>query len=46
MEQNGSETKYINGNDILCDNIKSTVTIGYKKDKHPDRLEENQRFRV
>jgi hypothetical protein len=24
----------------------STVTIGYIKDKHPDRLEENQRFRV
>jgi hypothetical protein len=24
----------------------STVTIGYIKDKHPDRLEENQRLRV
>jgi hypothetical protein len=24
----------------------STVTIGYIKDKHPDRLDENQRFRV
>jgi hypothetical protein len=24
----------------------STVTIAYIKDKHPDRLEENQRFRV
>jgi hypothetical protein len=24
----------------------STVPIGYIKDKHPDRLDENQRFRV
>jgi hypothetical protein len=24
----------------------STITIGYIKDKHPERLEENQRFRV
>jgi hypothetical protein len=24
----------------------STVAIGCKKDKHPDRLDENQRFRV
>jgi hypothetical protein len=24
----------------------STITIGYIKDKHPDRLEENQTFRV
>jgi hypothetical protein len=66
VEQNGSETKYINGNDIICDNIKcfastaeilhpkkrikvedlSTVTIGYIKDKHPDRLNESQQFRV
>jgi hypothetical protein len=66
MEQNNSETIYINGNDIICDNIKcfasmaeilrpekrikvedlSTVTIGYIKDRHPDRLDENQRFRV
>jgi hypothetical protein len=66
VEQNGSETKIINGNDIICDNIKcftstaeilrpkkrikvedlSTVTIGYIKDKHPDRLDENQRVRV
>jgi hypothetical protein len=66
VEQNGSETKYINGNDIICDNIKcfvstaeilrpkkrikvedlSTVTIGYIKDKHPDRLDANQRFKV
>jgi hypothetical protein len=86
VEQNGSETKYINGNDIICDNTecfasetkyingnniicdniecfastaeilrpkkrikaedRSTVTIGYIKDKHPDRLKGNQRFRV
>jgi hypothetical protein len=66
VEQNGSETKYNNGNYIICDNIEcfastaeilgpkkrikvedlSTVTIGYIKDKHPDRLNENQRFRV
>jgi hypothetical protein len=66
VEQSGSESKYIHGNNILCENIKwftsmaeilhpkkrtkvedlSTVTIGYIKDKHPDRLEENQRFRV
>jgi hypothetical protein len=66
VEQNGSETKYINGNDILCDTIEcfsstpeilrpkkrikvedlSTVTIGCIKDKHPDRLNKNQRFRV
>jgi hypothetical protein len=66
VEQNGSETKYINGNTILCDNIGcfastaerlrpkkrikvedlSTVTIGYIKDKHPDRLDEILRFRV
>jgi hypothetical protein len=66
MEQNGSETKYINGNNIICDNTKcfastaeilrpkkrikvedlSTVTIGYIKDKHPDRLDENLRVRV
>jgi hypothetical protein len=65
MEQNGSETKYINGNTIICDNIEcfastaeilcpkkrikvedlSTVTLGYIKDKHQDRLDENQRFR-
>jgi hypothetical protein len=24
----------------------STVTIGYIKDKHPDRLDENLRFRI
>jgi hypothetical protein len=66
MEQNSSETNYINGNDIVCGNIKcfastaeilhpkkrtkvedlSTVTIGYIKDKDPDRLKENQRLRV
>jgi hypothetical protein len=66
VEQNGTETKYINGNNILCENIEcfastaeilrpkkrikvedlSTVTIGYIKDKHPDRLDENLRFRV
>jgi hypothetical protein len=66
VEQNGSETKYVNGNNIICDNIEcfastaeilrpkkrikvedlSTVTIGYIKDKHPDRLDENLRFRV
>jgi hypothetical protein len=66
VEQNGRETKNINGNNIICDNIKcfasmadlllpkkrtkvedlSTVTIGYIKNKHPDRLEENQRLRV
>jgi hypothetical protein len=64
MEQNGSETEYINNNDIICDNIEcfastaeilrlkkrikveDLVTIGYIKDKHPDRLDENQRFRV
>jgi hypothetical protein len=62
VEQNGSETKYINGNNIVCDNIEcfasiaeilrpkkrikvedlSTVTIGYIKDKHPDRLDETK----
>jgi hypothetical protein len=66
VEQNGSESKNINGNEIICDNIEcfastaellcpkkktkledlSTVTIGYIKNKHPDRLEENQRLRV
>jgi hypothetical protein len=66
VEQNGSETKNINGNKIICDTIEcfasmaellcpkkktkledlSTVTIGYIKDKHPDRLKNNQRLRV
>jgi hypothetical protein len=66
VEQNGSETKYINGNNIICGNIEcfasmaeilhpkkrikvedlSTVTIGYIKDKNPDRLDENLRVRV
>jgi hypothetical protein len=66
VEQNGSETKYINGNNIIFENIEcfastaellrpkkrikvedlSTVTLGYIKDKYPDRLDENQRFRV
>jgi hypothetical protein len=66
VEQNGSETKHINGNDIICDNIKcfastaeilrpkkrikvedlSTVTLGYIKDKHPDRVYGKLRFRV
>jgi hypothetical protein len=61
VEQNDIKTKNINGNEIICDNIKcfastaellcpkkktkledlSTVTIGYIKDKHSDRLEEN-----
>jgi hypothetical protein len=34
MEQNGSETKYINGNNILCDNIEcfaSTAEILHPK---------------
>jgi hypothetical protein len=67
VEQNSSETKNINGNEIICDNIEccfastadllhpkkrtkvedlSMVTIGYIKNKNPDRLEENQRLRV
>jgi hypothetical protein len=66
VEQNGSETKYINGKNIICDNIAcfastaeilcpkkrikvedlSTVAIGYIQNKHPDRLDENLRFRV
>ena len=66
MEQNDSETKNINGNKIICDNIEcfastaellrpkkkskiedlSTITIGYIKDKHPDKEDENRRFRV
>jgi hypothetical protein len=66
VEQNGSETKYINRNNIICDNIEcfasmaeilhpkkrikveelSTVTIGFIKEKHPDKLDENLRVRV
>jgi hypothetical protein len=62
VEQNGSETKYINVYYTICDNIEcfasmaellrpkkrikvedlSTLTIGYIKDKHPDRLDENK----
>ena len=66
MEQNDSETKNINGNNTICENIEcfastadllrpkkrtkvedlSTITIGYIKSKHPERLGEKQRFRV
>jgi hypothetical protein len=66
VEQNGTETKNIIGNSIICENIEcfastveilhpkkrikeedlTTVTIGYIKDKHPDRPEENQRLRA